>query len=446
MSKSFLTPKALANRMKSKGLQRLRWYCQMCEKQCRDENGFKCHCQSEAHLQQMALFASSASSYIDRFSQQFVDGFVEELRRKGGRRVKANHVYTAYIADKGHVHMNATKFDSLSAFVSFLGKQRLAEVTQDEEGELFVQYLDRDPRVLARQEELARKEGRERSAEAEERRRIDAEVEEARRRRADGGEQTADCGETEDDKRRRDEEEATRLRQWRQEGEGARLTLSLQPSSQTRTAQREGVRANPLLSLSSAAARRGGGRQEEVGEKRRSSALQQIVEEEEERRRTKQSRQPLLPPAATAQPSPAVPSSPSPPSSSSSASLRSFVPPSFSSSSTWLCPSLVVRILSRSLEGGSLYRQKGRVVAVDEAEGRTATVSLLPSEASTAVPLVVQCDRRELETVIPPWARRSLSSEGRGKAAWRRSAACPTTSRPAPFAWTTTAAPLTRCH
>ena len=27
------TPKALANKMKSKGLQKLRWFCQMCQKQ-----------------------------------------------------------------------------------------------------------------------------------------------------------------------------------------------------------------------------------------------------------------------------------------------------------------------------------------------------------------------------------------------------------------------------
>ena len=32
-----LTPKAIANRIKAKGLQKLRWYCQMCQKQCRDE-------------------------------------------------------------------------------------------------------------------------------------------------------------------------------------------------------------------------------------------------------------------------------------------------------------------------------------------------------------------------------------------------------------------------
>ena len=42
-SGGFLTPKAIANRIKAKGLQKLRWYCQMCEKQCRDENGFKVH-------------------------------------------------------------------------------------------------------------------------------------------------------------------------------------------------------------------------------------------------------------------------------------------------------------------------------------------------------------------------------------------------------------------
>lgn len=33
----FLTPKAIGNRIKAKGLQKLRWYCQTCQKQCRDE-------------------------------------------------------------------------------------------------------------------------------------------------------------------------------------------------------------------------------------------------------------------------------------------------------------------------------------------------------------------------------------------------------------------------
>lgn len=45
------TPKYLANKMKAKGLQKLRWYCQMCQKQCRDENGFKCHINTEGKNQ-----------------------------------------------------------------------------------------------------------------------------------------------------------------------------------------------------------------------------------------------------------------------------------------------------------------------------------------------------------------------------------------------------------
>ena len=38
----------IANRIKAKGLTKLRWYCQLCEKACRDENGYKCH--TQVHL------------------------------------------------------------------------------------------------------------------------------------------------------------------------------------------------------------------------------------------------------------------------------------------------------------------------------------------------------------------------------------------------------------
>lgn len=102
----FLTPKAIANRIKSKGLQKLRWYCQvcgayayaagrpcrlpawppaccapcaadrlppaapgclpqMCEKQCRDENGFKCHLTSEGHKRQMEVFGQNPARIIE---------------------------------------------------------------------------------------------------------------------------------------------------------------------------------------------------------------------------------------------------------------------------------------------------------------------------------------------------------------------------------------------
>lgn len=102
---------AIGNRIKAKGLQKLRWYCQMCQKQCRDENGFKCHCESESHRRQMKLFAENSTTYIDTFSQDFEDGFMDVLsRRYRSARVWCNVVYQETIADRGHIHMNATKW------------------------------------------------------------------------------------------------------------------------------------------------------------------------------------------------------------------------------------------------------------------------------------------------------------------------------------------------
>ena len=78
------TPKYLANKMKAKGLQKLRWYCQMCEKQCRDENGFKCHITSESHQRQLLLVAEDTDKFLDTFSKDFEDGFLYLLKRSHG--------------------------------------------------------------------------------------------------------------------------------------------------------------------------------------------------------------------------------------------------------------------------------------------------------------------------------------------------------------------------
>ena len=69
-SGGFLTPKAISNRIKAKGLQKLRWYCQMCQKQCRDENGMKCHMKSEGHLRAMRVFAENPNRVVDEFSRE----------------------------------------------------------------------------------------------------------------------------------------------------------------------------------------------------------------------------------------------------------------------------------------------------------------------------------------------------------------------------------------
>ncbi|MFS7951897.1 putative KIN17-like protein [Helianthus anomalus] len=115
----FLTPKAIANRIKAKGLQKLRWYCQMCQKQCRDENGFKCHCMSESHQRQMEVFGQNPHRIVDGYSEEFESTFLDHMKRS---RIAATVVYNEYINDRHHVHLNSTKWATLTEFVKYLGK------------------------------------------------------------------------------------------------------------------------------------------------------------------------------------------------------------------------------------------------------------------------------------------------------------------------------------
>lgn len=173
--------KHLNNKMKAKGLQRLRWYCQVCEKQCRDENGFKCHTQSESHVRQMLVIGEDAKKFITDYSSQFQRDFLQLLRTSHGeKRINANHFYQEYIANKEHVHMNATKWISLSEFVKFLGREGICRVEDDEKG-LFVSWVDNSPDALRRQEAIRKKERQDRGDEEREQKAIREQVERAKR-------------------------------------------------------------------------------------------------------------------------------------------------------------------------------------------------------------------------------------------------------------------------
>lgn len=149
----FLTPKAISNRIKAKGLQKLRWYCQMCQKQCRDENGFKCHTMSESHQRQLLLVADNPHKFVDTFSYDFNDSFINLLsRRFGTKRVHCNVVYQEYIADRNHTHMNSTRWLSLTEYVKWLGRKGICTVDETEKG-WFVQYIDRSPEAIMRQQD-----------------------------------------------------------------------------------------------------------------------------------------------------------------------------------------------------------------------------------------------------------------------------------------------------
>ncbi|KIW97220.1 uncharacterized protein Z519_02612 [Cladophialophora bantiana CBS 173.52] len=185
--------KYIANQMKSKGLQRLRWYCQACQRQMRDENGFKCHVASESHVRQMQLIGEDPRKAINDYSNQFLRDFIQLLRTgHGEKKVNVNHFYQEYISNKQHIHMNATKWSSLTEFAKYLGREGICRVDEDEKNEsrtgasgLTISWIDNSPEALRRQEAIRKKERQDRGDEEREQRMIQEQIRKAKRQGLD---------------------------------------------------------------------------------------------------------------------------------------------------------------------------------------------------------------------------------------------------------------------
>ncbi|KAL2268555.1 hypothetical protein VTJ83DRAFT_3401 [Remersonia thermophila] len=150
--------KALNKKMKQKGLTRLRWYCQICEKACRDENAFKMHCQAESHLRKALEAGENFKSVQEDYSRQFLHEFVRQLKTSHGEKsIHANKFYQEIIARRDHVHLNATKWHSLTDFVKHLGREGIVRVEEKEDG-LFIAWIDDSPEAMRRREIARRKE------------------------------------------------------------------------------------------------------------------------------------------------------------------------------------------------------------------------------------------------------------------------------------------------
>eukprot|EP00392_Amoebophrya_sp_AT5.2_P004291 g4299.t1 len=160
--------KWLGNKMKSAGLMRLRWYCQMCQKQCRDENGFKCHQTSEVHLRNMALFCDNPEGFIDDFSAEFEKGFMQLMstRYVKSPKIKANIVYMDFIRDRDHQHMNSTIWATLGNFVEYLVRTKQVEGEKNEQGQWLISFIDNSPEELRRRADRE-KEAKQRANETE---------------------------------------------------------------------------------------------------------------------------------------------------------------------------------------------------------------------------------------------------------------------------------------
>ncbi|CAG8678538.1 16939_t:CDS:2, partial [Racocetra fulgida] len=92
----------------------------------------------------------------------------------------ANLVYQEYIADRHHIHMNGTIWDTLTDFVKHLGREGTCVVDETPKG-WFISWVDNSPKALARQEAILKKERAEKDEEERSRRLIEEQIERAQK-------------------------------------------------------------------------------------------------------------------------------------------------------------------------------------------------------------------------------------------------------------------------
>ncbi|TYZ64969.1 hypothetical protein PybrP1_005761 [[Pythium] brassicae (nom. inval.)] len=363
----FLTPKAIATRMKAKGLQKLRWFCQVCQKQCRDENGFKCHTTSESHQRQMLIVANDPDKFISDYSEMFETAFLENLRRRHGtKRLRATVVYNEYIADKLHVHMNSTQWTTLGSFVQYLGRTGKCTVDETEK------YIDRDPRTLARQEELEKK--------------TKADLDHEERNRAFIARQLRIAQEAATERADPDAHRPTKLQR---SDKDEKITIGFAPQKASRDAgSSDAAAATPAFNVFGGADATAAMRSQAAAAaadsdagagKRKRNAVDAIMAEEERRKRQLQQKQ-------------------------EEARRKQKL-------EHWVTPGIVVKVVNKKVGGGVYYKRKGVVTAVEDQF--CATVELAGSGD------VLRLDQDDLETVIPTVGRRVkiVNGVGRGSVA-----------------------------
>jgi len=277
----------------------------MCQKQCRDANGFKCHTMSESHQRQLLLFGDNPGKYLHSYSRDFEKAFNDILRRQyNEKRVQANVVYQQYISDKQHVHMNSTCWVTLTSFVRHLGRTGKAIIDETEKG-WYITWCLKDPETEAKEKRAAKKEKMAKDDEERIKEYIDAQIEKAKLQAKNDREFMAtELLKSEDEslildmkvkevKRVKSEAEA--------EFKNALKKPKLEPENKSRKKEEK---------------------------KRRIVALEEIMEEEIKQKRWKEKNDPQM-------------------------------------VNAWITPNIIVKIITKSL-GDKYYKKKGRILEVIE--------------------------------------------------------------------------------
>ncbi|KAL4857126.1 KIN17-like protein [Chlorella vulgaris] len=353
----FLTPKAIGNRIKAKGLQKLRWYCQMCQKQCRDENGFKCHLSSESHKRQMDIFGQNPARIVEGYSEEFERTFLEHLKQSHPfSRIAATVVYNEYINDKHHVHMNSTKWLTLTDFVKYLGREGKCKVDETPKG-WFIALIHRDELEEIEGQKRAKRDRAEQIEEDRHNRMLREQIERAKKlARTEGEGEEGAAGAAAADPG------ASELRR-EQLNQPLGFQLAAGRSSAATAAaaaEQQQQRAKPALAFEDDG---GGGGGSAV--KGRKSKVEELMEKD----RAAKSAQAASDAARAAQHAPQQPQR----------------------LDHWLAPGIVVKVLVKKLP--EYYKKKGVVLRVlDKYRGE---IEMTDSGD------VLQVDQKELETVVP---------------------------------------------
>lgn len=179
MRRDSLSSQQINRITKFKGLGRLRLYCTACSKQCREENAFKQHAQSEDHVRKTHALSLNVGRTLEQHSRQVLSDFLNLLRlTHGEKRVQANRFYQTYIADPHHAHLQDTSWKILTRFAEWLGREGLCRFEEKEDG-VYIAWIDTSPEAERWDAALAEKKREEAADQRREERQLKEQVKRA---------------------------------------------------------------------------------------------------------------------------------------------------------------------------------------------------------------------------------------------------------------------------
>jgi len=127
----------------------------------------------------MLVVGEDPKKYINEYSNEFMKDFIHLLKTGHGEKsVHINKFYQEYIANKEHIHMNATKWPSLTEFAKHLAREGICRVDENDKG-IHIAWIDDSPEALRRKEALKRKEAQDQGDEELEQRMLREQIKRA---------------------------------------------------------------------------------------------------------------------------------------------------------------------------------------------------------------------------------------------------------------------------